>query len=159
MNVLYWTSCLFCLGLVIFGCYKIWNCEKKNVVSFSMYKKTVESPRKYVQSLSEMLLLGNPNTNRRFQKPFLWPKSQGRLQIVQYVIWEGHGCLREIFFLFITVSESSNGNWPPTFSKVVSWELRSKTPKRPPPVTRLRANIKWRSTVCMCISCCCQGGK
>lgn len=89
---------------------KLW--KKKCGFFFNVVGKDVESPRKYVQYLSEMLLLGNQNTNRRFQKPFLWPKSQGRLQIVQYMIWEGHSCLRKILFLFI---KSSNGNWTPTF--------------------------------------------
>lgn len=38
------------------------------------------------------------------------------------------------------------------FQGVVTWELN-------PLVTRLKASIKLRSTMCMCIFCCCQGGE
>lgn len=32
------------------------------------------------------------------ESPSFWPKSQGLLQIVQSMIWEGHGCSRVTFF-------------------------------------------------------------
>lgn len=84
--------------------------------SFHVVWKSVESPGNYVQHLSGMLLLGNQSTNRRFKKALLWPKSQGWWHIVQYMIWEGHGYLRVIFLLFITVSKRSSGNRTRAFS-------------------------------------------
>jgi hypothetical protein len=43
---------------------------KKKICGFFFYivRKSVESPGKCVQVLSGMLLLGNQNTNRRFEK-------------------------------------------------------------------------------------------
>lgn len=106
---------------------------------FHVVRKSVESPGNYAQYLSGgMLLLGNQNTNRRFKKGLSLPKSQGRLQIMQYMIWEGHRCLRVIFF-FITVSKRSNGNRTPFF---FSNDMGIGTPKRPLLVTRLETNIK-----------------
>lgn len=98
---------------------KLW--KKMGGFFFHVVRKSVESPGNYVQYLSGMLLLGNQNTNRRFKKGLSLPKSQGRLQIMQYMIWEGHGCLRVIFF-FITVLKRSNGNRTPFFFQM-TWEL------------------------------------